>query len=115
MSGGYTSPHSVPLARRVRDPVLDPAECYFVRVCGFTFEFWSTEHIAIALDYFRQKIHASSRVGGNWGEHDVTQRWYGRLPLELQKSGKRERVVSALEQALEKFARPADAADRADG
>ena len=33
------------------DPALDPAPCYLVRVCGFTFEFWSTEHIAAALAF----------------------------------------------------------------
>jgi hypothetical protein len=105
MAGGYiTSPHPAPRARQERDPIIDPATCYFVRVCGFTFEFWSADHIAVALDYFRRKVHASSRVGGNWGEHDVTQRWYERLPLELQQTGKRERVVAGLEQALEKFA-----------
>ena len=105
MSGGYTtSPHPAPRARRPRDPVLDPAPCYFVRVCGFTFEFWSAGHIASALGYYRRKVRPGSRVGGNWGEHDVTQRWYERLPLELQQNGKRERVVAALERAMEKFA-----------
>ena len=96
-----TSARCIPLRLLAAyDPVLNPALCYFVRVCGFTFEFWSTDHIVVALDYFRQKVHPSSRVGGNWGEHDVTQRWYERLPLDLQRSGKRERVVAALEQAL---------------
>src|SRR3954453_15105749 len=96
MRGGYlASTHPVPAARPERDATLDPAPCYFVRVCGFTFEFWSTRHIAVALDYFREKVPASSRVGGTWGEHDVTQRWYERLPLELRQSGKREKVVAA--------------------
>jgi hypothetical protein len=105
MSGGYiTSAHPAPRARKVQDAVLDPAPCYFVRVCGFTFEFWSADYIAVALNYFRSKVHPSSRVGGNWGEHDVTQRWYERLPLQLQQNGKRERVVAALEEALAKFA-----------
>jgi hypothetical protein len=39
-----------------------------------------------------------------WGEHDVTQRWFERVPLYLHANGKRERVVKALEQALERFA-----------
>ena len=107
MSGGYiTSLHPAPRARKVRDSALDSAPCFFVRVCGFTFEFWSTDHIAVALNYFRSKVHPGSRVGGNWGEHDLTQRWYERLPLHLQRNGKRERVVAALEEALEKFAYP---------
>jgi hypothetical protein len=104
MKGGYvTSPYPVPIARREGDSSLHAEPRYFVRVCGFTFEFWSIGHIAVALDYFRRKVHPSSRVGGNWGEHDVTQRWFERLPLRLQESGRRERVVTALEQARAKF------------
>jgi hypothetical protein len=75
-----------------------------VSVCGFTFEFWSTEHIEAALAFFHRKTHPSSRVGGNWGEHDVTQRWFERIPLELQKTGKRQRVITALERALKRYA-----------
>jgi hypothetical protein len=32
------------------DPNVVPEWSYFVRVCGFTFEFWSVEQIAHALD-----------------------------------------------------------------
>ena len=39
-----------------------------------------------------------------WGEHDVTQRWYERVPQYLQETGKREKVVKALERALDHLA-----------
>ena len=104
MAGGAVdSAYPVPEARSEKDRLLDPPPVYFVRVCGFTFEFWSIEHIAVALAFFRQKIHSSSRLSGNWGEHDVTQRWFERLPFYLQETGKRERVIAALERALAKF------------
>jgi hypothetical protein len=73
-----------------------------VLVCSFTFEFWSIEQIECALKFYRDKIHPSSRMP-TWGEHDVTQRWYERLPLYLQKNGKREKVVKALVRALHEF------------
>lgn len=104
MGGGFAnSPHSAPGAWESRDKALDPSPCYFVEVCGFTFEFWSTAQIRAALVFFQQKVHPSSQVAKNWGEHDLTQRWYERLPLELQKNGKRERVIAALEEAIRTF------------
>jgi hypothetical protein len=89
------------------DPKLIPEWVYYVYVCGFTFKFWSVAQIQAALDYYSQKIHPSSRIKNpgsyHWCHHYEVQRWYERLPLYLRKEGKRQRVVKALEQALEQF------------
>jgi hypothetical protein len=37
--GGYGPDRDVPLPVPSRDAVLDPSPAYYVRVCGFTFEF----------------------------------------------------------------------------
>ena len=37
-------------------------------------------------------------------ERDQLQRWWERVPLYLQENGKRERVIRALERALQEFA-----------
>jgi hypothetical protein len=104
MSGGFVdSPYAAPPATPSRDEQLDPGPAYFVYVCGFTFEFWSTEEIEAALCFYREKVHSARRMP-TWGEHDVTQRWYERVPQDLQAKGKRERVLKALERALEQFA-----------
>ena len=84
------------------DPKLDPAPAYYLRVCGFTFKFWSVAQIETALDFYREKVHPGSRMPTR-GEHDVPQRWYERLPLYLQENGKRERAVRALERAVKQF------------
>jgi hypothetical protein len=89
------------------DPKLIPEWVYCVYVCGFTFKFWSIAQIQAALDFYSKKIHPSSRLedpsGSLWCHHSEVQRWYERLPLYLRKEGKRQRVVKALEQALQQF------------
>lgn len=89
------------------DPILIPEWVYCVYVCGFTFKFWSIAQIQAALDFYSKKIHPSSRLddssGYFWCHHREVQRWYERLPLYLRKEGKRQRVVKALEQALQQF------------
>lgn len=103
MSGGFrATPYPVPPPVPSRDPKLDPGPAYFVRVCGFTFEFWSVDQIEAALQFYLARVHPGSRMP-TWGEHDVTQRWYERVPQHLQANGKRERVVKALERALREF------------
>src|SRR5689334_10325481 len=89
MCGGFVeSPYPAPPPRPSRDERLDPRDAYFVTVCGFTFEFWSVEQIVAALRFYREKVHPSSRMP-IWGEHDVTQRWFERVPQYLQANGKR--------------------------
>ena len=89
-----------------RDPVLDPGSIYFVEVCGFTFEFHSLGQIDVCLDYFSQRLHASSRI--NWeefgGDHGEAQSWFERLPQRLLDESKRVRVVDALKKARADFA-----------
>jgi hypothetical protein len=91
------------------NPTLIPEWVYFVNVCSFTFKFDSVDQIKLYIDFYSRKIHPTSRV--YVGDEAVlrchryqVQRWYERLPLYLRKEGKRQRVVKALEQALEKFA-----------
>jgi hypothetical protein len=104
MGGGFLdSPYPVPSPVPSGDSKLDPGPAYFVSVCGFTFGFWSVAQIEAALKFYRDKIHPGSRMP-TWGEHDVTQRWYERVPQYLQSNGKREKVIKALERALKKFA-----------
>ena len=88
------------------DPKLVPVWTYFVEVCGFTFRFGSVAQIEAVLEYYRQKLHPSSRLpDSDWlrAEHDVAQRWYERLPGYLREEPKRVRVVKALERALAEF------------
>lgn len=113
MGGGLgDSPYPAPPPVPSRDAALDPRPAYFVRVCGFTFEFWSVPQIEVALRFYRERVHPSSRrpiCGG----HDEMQRWFERVPQHLQANGKRERVVKALETALRQYAQPGTAADPA--
>jgi hypothetical protein len=103
MGGGFVdSPYPAPPPVPSRDAALDPGPAYFVRVCGFTFEFWSVPQIEAALRFYRERVHPGTRML-TWGEHDVTQRWYERVPRYLQANGKREKVAKALERALRQY------------
>jgi hypothetical protein len=103
MGGGFVeSPYPDAPPVPSRDARLDPGPAYYVHVCGFTFEFWSVDQIRAALVFYQTKVHPSSRMP-TWGEHDVTQRWYERLPPYLQENGKREKVVKALTKAISTF------------
>jgi len=104
---------------------LVPRWTYFVEVCGFTFRFSSLAQLREALAFYRQKTHPSSRLPDpEWVrreaqhnprgyrdtisaafafERDALQRWFEKVPMYLQENGKRERVVQALERALEDF------------
>lgn len=78
-------------------------QVYFVAVAGFTFQFASLEQLRECLQWFRNKIHPSSRLPGVILEHNW-QRWYERLPKGINKESRREKVVKALENALADFA-----------
>ena len=87
-----------------RDQKLDPRFVYFVRACGFTFEFHSTDQLDTCLRYFSTKIRPSSRIpwdqlGNYGGDSSECQRWFDKLPQELFKDSRRTRVVKALEKA----------------
>jgi hypothetical protein len=89
---------------------------YFVEVCRFTFVFFSPAEIVPYLEFYRKKgrggratFDAQSQYYSRWGggprnEHDEWQSPLERLPLRLRKEPKRQKVVKALEQALEVFA-----------
>lgn len=79
---------------------------YFVRVCGFTFQFDSLPEIGIALDWFARKTHPSSQIrkwpGGCVDRWD-SEPWYDRLPQDLMSNQKRPRVAKALQRAIHEF------------
>lgn len=103
MGGGFVdAPYAAPSPDPSAHRKLDPRPAFFFRVCGFTFEFWSVAQIETALAFYPDKLHPSTRKP-TWGEHDVTQRWYQRVPQYPQKSGTRELVVKALKRALRQF------------
>lgn len=110
LSGGALPDHNVPLPEQYRMPrvtdsrdrKIDPDFTYHVFVCGFTFEFLSVPQIEATLAFYRDKIHPSSAQPFH-PSHECAQRWYERLPLYLQESGKREKVIKALERAIAEF------------
>lgn len=80
-------------------------ECwvYFVRVCGFTFEFVSVDQIRECLRHFSLKIHPSGRSaepppGVHWNHP-----WHERLPMTLYEERRRVKVEKALRNALDEF------------
>ena len=93
---------------RSKAPTIVPDLVYFVRVCSFTFEFHSIPQIEACLAFYRQKIHPTSRIPWEqmieWGgDNEEVQRWFDRLPMQLQDNHRRPKVVKALENALENF------------
>ena len=77
-------------------------DVFFVAVSGFTFQFASLDQLRECLDWFRTKLHPSSRLANVTLEH-YWQRWYERLPKGINKEPKRQKVISALENALADF------------
>jgi hypothetical protein len=75
---------------------------YFVEVASFTFQFESLRHLRHCLEFFRQKLHPSSRLPDVSLEH-YWQRWYERLPQWLFEEPKRLKVIAALERAAKDF------------
>lgn len=86
-----------------RAPTLLQRQVYFVRACSFTFQFHSIEQIRACLKSFDRKIQPSSRRDIGGADHWECERWFERLPLFLREEAKRQRVVKALSDALEKF------------
>lgn len=75
---------------------------YFVRECSFTFQFVSLEQLKTAKAYFSTKVHPSTMRFNNGLEH-YWQSWSERLPAGLKGGSKRERILKALEKALQEF------------
>ena|SRR5437016_5814501 len=107
----YDASHipGVPREQYWRHPTLQRYPVYFVRVCGFTFEFHSLEQLRICLRFFSQKTRPSSRIGFSATDrqihwlHWVAQRCFERLPMYLLEERRRVRIVPALKQALAQF------------
>jgi len=103
-----TSPfpsHKLPIGalQGLPDHEGDVREIYFIEVCGFTFEFYSIQQIQVASEWFSAKVHKSTRMKDEpflKAERDILQRWHERLPAEIKKGSKRERVVKALNKAV---------------
>ena len=76
---------------------------YYVRVCSFTFAFFSLFMLEEYLAYYAQKTLPSSRRAGVWIGEPQTR--FDRLPLRLREEPKRRRVVKALTDALTQFRR----------
>jgi hypothetical protein len=99
----------VPREQYWRDPTLQRYPVYFVRICGFTFEFHSIEQLEVCLRFFSQKTRPSSRIAFSANDkqihwlHRVAQRWFDRLPMYLLEERRRVRIVPALKQALAQF------------
>src|SRR5690349_21196001 len=53
---------SVPTEKYWQAPTLQRYPVYFVRVCGFTFEFHGIEQIEVCLKFFSQKVRPSSMI-----------------------------------------------------
>jgi hypothetical protein len=110
---------AVPTEQYQRAPTLQRYPVYFVRVCGFTFEFHSIEQIDACLKFFSQKVRPSSMIHFSKSDrqmhwlHWVTQRWFERLPMQLLEERRRVRIVPALKQALAKFKSEVDHAANA--
>lgn len=79
---------------------------YFVDLASFTFQFQSLDQLQQCLQFFRQKIHPTSRRPDVRLEH-YWQSWFERLPQWLFEESKRLKVVAALERAAEDFREPA--------
>jgi hypothetical protein len=99
----------VPLEQYHRAPTLQRYPVYFVRVCGFTFEFHSIQQLEVCLEFFSQKTRPSSMIRFSESDrsiqwlHWVSQRWFERLPMQLLEERRRVRIVPALKQALQQF------------
>ena len=100
---------AVPTEQYWRAPTLQRYPVYFVRVCGFTFEFHSIEQMEVCLKFFSQKVRPSSMIRFSQSDrqiqwlHYMAQRWFERLPMQLLEERRRVRIVPALRQALAKF------------
>jgi hypothetical protein len=90
-------------------PTLQRYPVYFVRVCGFTFEFHSLKQLEVCLKFFSQKTRPSSRIAFSKSERQIhwlhwfAQRWFERLPMYLLEERRRVRIVPALKHALAQF------------
>jgi hypothetical protein len=99
----------VPVERYWRAPTLQRYPVYFVRVCGFTFEFHSIKQLGVGMAFFSKKVRPSSMIQFSESDqrihwlHRVSQRWFERLPMQLLEERRRVMIVPALKKALLQF------------
>lgn len=91
---------------------LIPRSFIVVRVASFTLRFESIKQLRECVKYYQKKIHPSSRVAAKtiaselgedwrkWRGWEV-ERWFERLPMYLLEEPKRQKVLKALNKALE--------------
>jgi hypothetical protein len=96
---GAADGHPPPAEHRT----LFSTHAFFVDVCQFTFEFVALREIEIAVEYFSQRIHPSSRYPIGTVDHGEAQRWFECIPGHLRQEANRVRVVAALRVALAEF------------
>ncbi|MCW8879960.1 MAG: hypothetical protein OQK04_18130 [Kangiellaceae bacterium] len=81
---------------------LIPKWVYLADVCNFTFQFASLKQVKECIEYFEKKVHP-----GTIGEHPpyehYWQQWYCKLPKGINRGNKREKVLKALNQILDKW------------
>ena len=110
----FTHLPGVPREQYSRAPTLQRYPVYFVRVCGFTFEFHSIEQLKVCLEFFSKKVRPSSMIHFKKEDrsihwlHWVCQRWFERLPMQLLEERRRIRIAPALKKALENFQKKPD-------
>lgn len=75
---------------------------YFVRECGFTFQFASVDQLRQALEHFSATAHPPNLIPGISLEH-YWQQWFERLPAGLTGGSKRVSIAKALRRALGEF------------
>ena len=93
---------------------LLPQDVIVVQVASFTFKFETVEQLRAAISYYKQKTRPSSRIsakaieaalGQDWRSlrgWDI-ERWFERLPMYLLEEPKRQKVLKALNKALERL------------
>jgi hypothetical protein len=82
-----------------------------VEVVSFTFRFATVAQLRKCITYYETKTHPSSRIpakeladdlGEDWREQRgwEVERWFERLPMYLLEEPKRQKVLKALNKAL---------------
>jgi hypothetical protein len=100
------------LARQDGKASLTPRHVIVVRVASFAFRFRNIEQLRECIEYYRQKTRPSNRVaaktiasqlGEDWRalRSWEVERWFERLPMYLLEEPKRQKVLKALDKALE--------------
>ena len=91
--------------REYEGQIIDNLVCpeyLCVEVCKFTFRFSSIREIEEYIEYFSTKVHPSTR-SSDFMDHYDAQTKFTRLPGAIKSGHNRERVLKALNNAVQKF------------